>query len=175
MAPLKKRGFTIIELIVVIAIIVILMSVVMSMLGESRQKARNAARLAGVNEYVKALELVHNENQVYPATGASFRCLGDYGDDACWDNGTTEDLSAGGLSSQLQPFITLPPGDLVMVDGTTPREGYRYRAPSPTLGGGYEIEYVLEGADRMCLSGQTPLDPMYGTADKATYCVFRHE
>jgi len=63
-----KRGFTLIEILVVIAIIGILSSVVLASLATSRAKARDARRIADLEEVKKALELYYDSNGAYPPT-----------------------------------------------------------------------------------------------------------
>jgi prepilin-type N-terminal cleavage/methylation domain-containing protein len=63
-----SRGFTLIELLIVIAIIGILSSVVMASLSMSRQKARDAKRLAQIKEFRNALAVYHDEFGTYPST-----------------------------------------------------------------------------------------------------------
>lgn len=53
----KKRGFTLIELIVVIAIISLLSSIVAASLHSANLKARNASRLQKVDQIQKAIEI----------------------------------------------------------------------------------------------------------------------
>lgn len=68
--PLKhksSRGFTLIELLVVISIIALLASVVLVAINNARTKARNAKRVADVNQISKALELFYNYCANYPA------------------------------------------------------------------------------------------------------------
>jgi len=63
-----RRGFTLIEILVVIAIIGILSSVVLASLAVSRAKARDARRIADLEEVKKALELYYDSNGTYPET-----------------------------------------------------------------------------------------------------------
>lgn len=62
----SRRGFTLIELLVVIAIIGVLSSVVLASLNTSRQKGRDARRIADVKQLQLALELYYDQNGVYP-------------------------------------------------------------------------------------------------------------
>jgi type II secretion system protein G len=67
----KKAGFTLIELLVVIAIIGLLASVVLVSLNSSRQKSRDAKRLADMNQMAKALELFYNDFNSYPTNSST--------------------------------------------------------------------------------------------------------
>jgi len=63
--PNFKRGFTLIEILVVIAIIGILSGVVMVSLGSSRAKARDTARIEYSDEVKKAQELYFTSKGCY--------------------------------------------------------------------------------------------------------------
>ena len=63
-----KQGFTLIELLVVIAIIGMLSSIVLVSLNPSRAKARDAQRIAAINQMITALELYYDDHGSYPGT-----------------------------------------------------------------------------------------------------------
>lgn len=63
-----KKGFTIIELLIVIAIIVILAGLVLTNIQGAQAKARDATRLGDIDSVATALEIYHNENGHYPST-----------------------------------------------------------------------------------------------------------
>ncbi len=79
----RKQGFTLIEVLVVIAIIGLLASVVLNALGSARTKSRDARRLGDTEALGKALAIYFQNNSAYPppdSQGAPYACGG-------WDSG----------------------------------------------------------------------------------------
>lgn len=78
---MQKRGFTLIELIVVIAIIGLLSTLAVVALGSARLKARDSKRLSDLKQLQTALELYYTDQNQYPAGNAvvlgagNFVCL----------------------------------------------------------------------------------------------------
>ncbi len=64
----RRRGFTIVELLVTIAIIAILSATVLAAVTTSRQKARDAKRVSEMSSIRKALELYQQDKLSYPQT-----------------------------------------------------------------------------------------------------------
>lgn len=64
----QSKGFTLVELLVVIAIISILATLLLLQLGLARAKARDAKRIADINQVRSALELYFDDNGSYMAT-----------------------------------------------------------------------------------------------------------
>lgn len=62
----NSRGFTLIEILVVVAIVGILASVVLVSLNTTRVNARDTARVATIKEVQKALELYFSDTGYYP-------------------------------------------------------------------------------------------------------------
>ena len=67
---LNKRGFTLVELLVVISIIALLSTIAIVSLGSARAKARDTARIADMKQLATALEQYYADNGGYPAVQA---------------------------------------------------------------------------------------------------------
>jgi prepilin-type N-terminal cleavage/methylation domain-containing protein len=68
---LIKKGFTLVELLVVISIIAVIIGVTMSNLLGARGRARDAKRKSDLMEMKNALRLFYNDYQNYPASDNS--------------------------------------------------------------------------------------------------------
>ena len=62
----RSRGFTLVELLVVVAIIGLLATLSVLALGSARVRARDAKRLSDIKTVQTALELYHNDQGRYP-------------------------------------------------------------------------------------------------------------
>ena len=62
----NSKGFTLIELLVVISILGTLSSVILASLNRARVSARDAKRIAEVNEMRKAVEIYYSNHSSYP-------------------------------------------------------------------------------------------------------------
>ena len=64
-----RKGFTLIEMLIVVAIIGILASVVIIGIGPAQQRARDSRRASDMKQVQTSLELYYNKNGTYPTSG----------------------------------------------------------------------------------------------------------
>lgn len=67
---MKRKGFTLIEVLIVVAIVGILASVVLVGLGPIQRRGRDARRISDLRQAQTALELYYNKNGNYPASAS---------------------------------------------------------------------------------------------------------
>lgn len=101
----SQKGFTLIEMIVVVAIIGILTTIVLAALNQARAKARDADRYADLKQVQLALEIyrdVHGEYPITTSSGVDFWsvCDGEH-------TNTGEDGYIPGLAPQYIPVLPI--------------------------------------------------------------------
>lgn len=67
----SRKGFTLIEMLIVVAIIGILASIVIVGLGPAQKRGRDARRIADMRETQTALELFYTKNGHYPGVAVA--------------------------------------------------------------------------------------------------------
>lgn len=113
------RGFTLVELLVVISIISLLSSVVFASVNSARARARDAKRIADLRQMATALELYFDANGAYPPDVVSCDTSAGQSGDAppsCSPGtdttpGPGDFWTAGGFRLVSPTFISRPPWD----------------------------------------------------------------
>lgn len=68
MKIIKNKGFTLLELLVVVSIIALLTAIAVVSFGKAQQSARDSRRRADIKAIQVAMEQYYNTNYTYPAT-----------------------------------------------------------------------------------------------------------
>lgn len=133
----SRDGFTLIEILVVIAIIGMIAAVVMVSLSTARAKGRDVRRKADLVQLQKALELYENSNGSYPSTGGAW-----YG--VSVNGGSRTTTGANQYIPGLSPnYVSVLPTDPRGV--TTGWSGYLYRSD----GSSYKLLSHVTGPESM--------------------------
>lgn len=112
----QQSGFTIIELLVVVALIGLVASIVIVSLEEARAKARDTGRKAALNQIQVALELYRNEHGTFQVSGGGY--LGGGQGWLSYENGSTYGTSVTRVLYN-EGFLPVP-----LVEDPTTSPGY---------------------------------------------------
>lgn len=142
----RVRGFTIVELLIVIVVIAILAAISIVAYTGIQTKARDAQRLQDVKTITKALELYYVDNGVFPNTDCALTCPSPKKINNHW--ATTSDGSWSVLQQALVPrYISELPQD--------PRAS---TTTQPAIYGGFNYDYIRLTTPGVCgttSAGQT--------------------
>ena len=132
----KKKAFTLIELLVVIAIIGLLATVSVIALGNVRAKARDAKRVADVNEIRTALLMFFSDKGRYPTVGE-------------FNSGSIYSTSTNGTTTYMAaiPAAANPP------DGACSSSDNNFKYTSNSAGSSYKLSFCLGGAVSQIAAG----------------------
>jgi type II secretion system protein G len=124
-------GFTLLELLVVIAVIGLLSSIIIVSMNSTRGKARDARRKGDLKQIQTALEMYYNENNAYPPSTCSISSW------TCWKDGS------GDFPTAIRKYIAKLPSDPKEYDISCYRPNSHFYVYSQTNSG---QGYVLTGA-----------------------------
>ncbi len=147
MINVNKKGFTLIELLVVIAIIGLLSTLAVVALSKARKKANDARRLSDVKQIQTALELYHNDHNLYPDPENAIN-LGE-GDNVCLDNGGF----VARANCTDDAYMKQVPSDPDSANGA------HYVYTSVNDGEEYTITFTLEADNQSFNAGQVTATP----------------
>lgn len=135
-----NHGFSLVELLVVIAAIGLLTSIAVVALGGARQKARNVKRLADVRQIMMSLEMYNTDTSGYP----------DPGDAVVLGRGEYQALCQGGFKDECDADDTVFQGQIPTAP--TPVDGDCTEGENDYT---YEIDASGEYVITFCLGRET--------------------
>ena len=129
----RERGFTLIELLVVIAIIALLAAILLVALNTARQKSRDAARKAALNQIVTGLALYNDDSNAYPILTGS---LGEGANLSLCGSTYPQVFKSTCAAGVTQYLVNIP------ADPQAPTQHYAYTS---TTGTSFDLKATLEG------------------------------
>ena len=135
-----KRGFTLIEILIVVAIIAILASVVLVGLGPTQQAGRDARRLSDLRSAQNGLELYFAKCGYYPGTAQEASPCGAFATASNWA-GMKSAVTGSGIG------VNSVPDD--------PSAGHTYDYAADGTGANYIIGTVLENTNNSVFTSYT--------------------
>lgn len=130
-ASQRARGFTLIEIMVVVAIIAVLATIVIVAYQGFGERSRDSQRTSDVSQIKIALDKYYADNSQYP--------------DAC---GGTEDCPVTALATPLSQYLKQMPSDPIAARLASAEYAYS----RTTAGDGYAIKIVYEDQPT-CMTG----------------------
>lgn len=151
MSKKSQNGFTLIELIVVIAIISLLSSIIFASTKTIKTEGRNTTRNRTVDEYVKAFSLYYDTYGEYPNPGdSSIYCLAKTPLECAW--ATTPRPSNLNINNAIAPYIKVEQPFPIIYGGPYGWQGLVYQCNiSPPTGKCMSVTFTwfLEG-NKIC-------------------------
>lgn len=105
---MSQRGFTLVEVLVVVSIISLLSSITLETMGGARSRARDIQRTQDLRQLQNALELYYADHGRYPPPG--FNAPPPPFGMNCWDC-TNPSFRDNGRMAALQPYLNPRPSD----------------------------------------------------------------
>ncbi len=145
----SQKGFTLIEILIVVAIIAILASIVIIGLGPTQQSGRDARRLADIRHMQAVLQLYYNKCGYYPGTAQATSTCGSYSNIVSGTAASTWTALSSTLTGSNIGASTIP-------NDPTAGASYYYAVNSTTTGAtNYVVAATLENTSNPVFSGYT--------------------
>lgn len=156
MKKTEPKGFTLVELLVVVAIIGLLATLSVLALGSARVRARDAKRLADVKTTQTALELYNNDQGGYPPDQGGLS-IG-MGNAAVLTSAGWQAVAGAGTTSYLPSAPKDPLASQKYAYESVDATGAACNPPSGTCAS-YNIDFSLEGPAGGLAAGPTCAKP----------------
>ena len=141
---MRQKGFTLIELLVVISIIGLLSSIVLTSVNSARAKARDARRIADLNQIQTALEFFYDSQGRYPQSPGAPTWDGHWQYFSnCLESGNDCGFTVSGYASAMLKVPQDPRDDPATLSDADPTYYYAYPNACGT-GQVYRLAVYLE-------------------------------
>lgn len=132
---IKKSGFTIVELLIVIVVIGILAAITIVSFNGVQVKAENTKTVTAVNHFIKLMQVYKAQNGAYPtpldaSTAELYPCVGTYSGNTCASINNTDASGTGiayassSFTAKMQATGTVPqPSTQIVTIGGQPTRG----------------------------------------------------
>jgi len=167
MITMNRKGFTLIEILIVVAIIAILASIVLVGLGPTQQSGRDARRLADLHEIQTGFELYYSKCGFYPGSLSSGACSNALPSTLAYPASAGSSIY-GGVAKSITASSTI--GVATMPNDPTSGDTYRYsvNAASGANATSYILGTTLENSNNSVFSDYTA-PPNFASSNGDSY------
>lgn len=137
----KQKGFTIVELLIVIVVIAILAAITIVAYNGIQNRARSSQIVSGMTQYVKALASYGADKSTYPIATGYIACFGGLND--C--NGTANATQTSVLASELSPYMNSASNSLLRSTGSLINYTANYSMPDGSSHTGFYVYFLQYG------------------------------
>lgn len=143
----KQKGFTIVELLIVIVVIAILAAITIVAYNGIQNRARSSQIVSGMTQYIKALASYTADKSVYPIPNGYLVCFGAVND--C--NGAANATYTTALATELSPYMNGASSSLLRSTGSLINYVSNYTMPDGSVHTGLYV-YFLQYGTSVCPS-----------------------
>lgn len=137
----RQKGFTIVELLIVIVIIGILAAITVVAYNGIQNRAKSSQMASGMIQYVKALSMYSSDKNAYPIQTGYIACFG--GTNDC--NGTANAAQTALLASELASYMNNASNTLLKSSGALMNSITNYVMPDGSSFTGMYIYFLQYG------------------------------
>ena len=161
----RNRGFTLVELLVVMSILGVLVALIAGGFRTAQMRGRDAQRKSDLKEIANALELFYSDYGKYPPESSGYILACPYNPSI--GTGTSCGWGAGEMTDSKTIYFKMLPSD------PNSKQIYKYKIVIGSDNQKYQLFAHLENSeDQDCLGGDCATPPVSITCGGTTICNF---